>query len=236
MCTLPLQSGSPGVVRSLYVDAGNIEDVASYLHETASVDTKTRLIHFASGEYGEKLLEVPIGRICPNNVIRVTVGLLKEWYEEDHDRDPRVGISAELRRSADINAISVTVGLQKKWYEQGIDRDPRVGISDGAGHSNTFKIHDVTNYAKDTPCSLVYGSHDNELISETSPFSATVKLTFNPYMRYGVCETPQDSGFMNTGTYHQKMDLTEPFYLRLNRDNSNEEYNFFYFKVEIYRD
>ena len=200
MCTLPLQSGFPGVVRSLYVDAGNIEIMATYLDKTASMNTKTRLIHFPSGdEDGEKLLEVPIGRICPNN------------------------------------AISVTVGLQKKWYEQGIDRDPRVGISDGAGHSNTFKIHDVTNYAKDTPCSLVYGSHDNELISETSPFSATVKLTFNPYMRYGVCETPQDSGFMNTGTYHQKMDLTEPFYLRLNRDNSYEEYYLYYFKVEIYR-
>ena len=200
MCTLPLQSGPPGMVRSLYVDAGNIEIMATYLDKTASINTKTRLIHFPSGdEDGEKLLEVPIGHICPNNIISVTVGLLKEWYEQEHDRDLTVG------------------------------------ISDGAGHSNMFKIHDVNNYAKWTPCKVIDGEDDNKLVRETSPFSATVKLTFNPMMHYGVCETPQDYGYINTGTFNTKMDFTEPFYLRLNRDNSYEEYYLYYIKVEIYR-
>ena len=60
-----------------------------------------------------------------------------------------------------------------------------------------------------------------------------LKLTFNPIYQYGVCESPQDSGYINTGHINRELDVTKQLYLRVNRDISGENYYFHYFLVEV---
>lgn len=136
-------------------------------------------------------------------------------------------------RPGDI--IAVTVGLHKGWYNQvGKDIDPRVGIADASGTYNVFKIHDVNDYSKWTPCKVIDGEDDNDLVSSGTPVPATFRLTFTLRKGYGVCETTQDNGYMNTAWFHSVIDVNKPLFLRLNRDDTHEEYYFYYFLVEVY--
>ena len=70
----------------------NIEFYATFLHP--GVDIQDRVIHFGPGVRGEKLIEVPIGRIDPHATIVITVGLVKSHPNTPSvDSDPLVGIS-----------------------------------------------------------------------------------------------------------------------------------------------
>ena len=81
---------------------------------------------------------------------------------------------------------------------------------------------------------MLYGEDDSELVvSHEAIVSATYKLTFNPIYQYGVCESPQDSGYINTGHINRELDVTKQLYLRVNRDISGENYYFHYFVVEV---
>ena len=133
--------------------------------------------------------------------------------------------------------IVITVGLFKNWYNQpGVDRDPRVGISDRKGNYHLFEIHDINDYNKLPPCTLFNGIRQpKNLVSEGTEVSADYKLTFFLKERYpyGTCITAQDGGFLQHGLFVETLDFTEPFYLRVQRDDSNEDYFFRYFTMEV---
>ena len=80
------------LVKSVYVDYQNVEEVASFMHKTVEIDRDRRQIVVQSGSSDEKLLEVPIGRVCPENNVVITVGLYKASFFKN-DLDPHVGIS-----------------------------------------------------------------------------------------------------------------------------------------------
>ena len=83
---------------------------------------------------------------------------------------------------------------------------------------------------------MLYGEGDNELklvVSHEAIVSATYKLTFNPIYKYGVCESPQDSGYINTGHFNRELDVIKQLYFHVDRDTSGEDYYFHYFLVEV---
>ena len=197
MCVFPPQSRT--LVKSVYVNYENVEEVASYMHQSVTVDKDNRVIHVSSGSSNQRLIEVPIGCVSPDTNIVITVGLPPAHYNTNNDRDPRVGITAQK------------------------------------GTAYSFKLHDVNNYPKWTPCKVEYADRDNVLVSEGTLFPATFKLTINPIHKYAVCETAQDGGYINTGKFNRDLDHTGPLYLQVKRDDSYEEYLFHYFQVDIYR-
>jgi hypothetical protein len=49
---------------------------------------------------------------------------------------------------------------------------------------------------------------------------------------YGACETAQEGGYINTGTFSTALLTDYPLYLQLYRDSKNEKYFIHYLKVE----
>ena len=130
--------------------------------------------------------------------------------------------------------VVITVGLEPSHPNTpGVDSDPRVGIIDGTGE-NAFNILDVNNYNQFSPCQVNNGNDDDTRVTPGTLASATIKLTFSPFNKLGICETAQDGGYINTATFEEQIDITKPLFLNLRRGNANEVYYFHYFNVEIY--
>ena len=96
LALLPLLSQSSHLVESLFVNPHNVEQLASFLHDSAVIDKEEGTIKFGTTTKYEKLLEVPIGQSCPVDIIVITVGLVKSHYNDVSEFEiaiPRVGIS-----------------------------------------------------------------------------------------------------------------------------------------------
>ena len=128
--------------------------------------------------------------------------------------------------------IVITVGLDKS-YSNTDNSDPLVGISDGT-NENLFIMADMNNYASYSPCRPYPANHDDTRVSSTTQAPSTLKLTFSPFNKFGFCETAQEGGYINTGTFNSQIDITKPLFLTVKRDHATELYYFHYFKVEIY--
>ena len=130
--------------------------------------------------------------------------------------------------------IAITVGIDKSYPNAAsVDCDAAVGISDGTTE-NLFWIVDVHNYPTLSPCYPTSGSHDHTRVASGTPVSSTFKLTFAPFNKFGFCETAQEGGYINTGTFSSQMDVTKPLFLTVRRNQAPEQYYYHYFKVEIY--
>ena len=130
--------------------------------------------------------------------------------------------------------ITITVGLDKSHPNTaGIDSDLHVGISDGTT-DNVQYMNDVSNYPT-APCGPVNAQNDNIQISTGTTVPATFKLIFTPFYKYGACETAQEGGYINTGTFNNQIDTSKPLFLRWSSGNdAGEEYFVHFFDVEIY--
>ena len=130
--------------------------------------------------------------------------------------------------------IIITVGLDKSHPNTpGTDSDLHIGISDGTT-DNVQIIVDVNNYNTVSPCRPSTGVHDNTLVSSGTQGPATYKLIFTPFYKYGACETAQEGGYINTGTFDDQIDTTKPLFLRWYRNHAGESYFLHYLRVEIF--
>ena len=144
-------------------------------------------------------------------------------------------IEVPLGGIAPHDTIVITLGLDKAYVNNAsVDSDPIVGITDGT-HKNLFAIWDANNYPQASPCHVKYrtGTHDNAKVSSGTQAPSTIKLTFAPFSKFGFCETAQEGGYINTGTFNAQIDITKPLFLTVERSHAYEEYYFHYFKVEI---
>ena len=128
--------------------------------------------------------------------------------------------------------ITITVGLDKS-HANAVDSDIHIGISDGTT-KNLQYIVDVNNYNHYPPCGLPDGEHDNILVSPGTPVPAIFKLIFTPFYKYGACETAQEGGYINTGTFNDQIDTSKPLFLRWFNHDAGEEYFVYFLDVEIY--
>ena len=116
-----------------------------------------------------------------------------------------------------------------------MDSDLRVGISDGTTQ-NMIWIVDIDNYIKDnlSPCFLTDGTHDGKKVSSGTKVPSTFKVLFTPFYKYMACETVQEGGYINTGTFNAQIDPTKPLSLRVSRNHIAEQYYIYYLNVEIF--
>ena len=130
--------------------------------------------------------------------------------------------------------IVITIGVNNtNLNTPGTDSDLRVGISDGT-NSNLQWIVDISNYNSFPPCYPDSSSHDENLVSSGTNVSSTFKLSFVPFYKYGACETAQDGGIINTGTFDSQVDTAKPLFLHLVRHNAAEQYYLHYLNIEVY--
>ena len=170
------------------------------------ISLQNRLIHFGAGAGS--------GATNDQVLIRVPIG----------EVDPHA-------------TIVITVGLDKsRLNTASVNSDPVVGISDGTSE-NLFEIVDANDYDTPNPLSPCYstsGTHDGTLVSSTTQAPSKVTLTFNPFNKFGFCETAQEGGYINTAEFTSRIDITKPLFLTVKRSTATEEYSFHYFKVEIF--
>ena len=129
--------------------------------------------------------------------------------------------------------ILVTVGLDKSHPNTPADSDLYIAISDGTTE-NGQTIVDADNYANSPPCRPLSAVQDNVLVSPGTPVPAIFKLIFTPFYKYGACETAQEGGYINTGTFTSQIDTSKPLFLRVQRSDSGEQYFIHYLGIEIY--
>ena len=130
--------------------------------------------------------------------------------------------------------IIITLAINKSHPNSGIDSDIRVGISDGTT-DNTIFVIDLSNYIDQSPCFPLIGEHDNTLVSPGTQVPALFKLIFTPFYKYAACETAQEGGYINTGTFNDQIDISKPLSLRVYSDDDiGEEYFVHSLDVEIY--
>ena len=130
--------------------------------------------------------------------------------------------------------IVITVGLNRSHPNTAnTDSDIRVGISDGT-KDNIQEIVDKNNYNNYPPCYPVSGAHDDVRVATTTQVSSTFKLMFSPIYKYGACETAQEEGYLNTGTFNDQIDSSKPLFLRVARNHAWEQYYLHFLIVEIY--
>jgi hypothetical protein len=130
--------------------------------------------------------------------------------------------------------IVITVGLDKSHPSTtGVDADFTVGISDGTNNNQQY-IVDVDNYGNNPSCYPDSASHDNNITPPGTPFPSTLKLTFIPFYKYGACETAQEGGFIETGTFNAQIDTSKPLSLSVFRHTAPEQVFLHYIRVEIY--
>ena len=124
-------------------------------------------------------------------------------------------------------SIRVTVGLTPVIG----DSDPYIGISDGV-NVNKFYIADTGNYGHTAPCGVEHGSREDTLVT-TLRVSSQYTFLFTPFYKYGACSSAQDGGYLNVGTFNQRVYSTNGLSLVIQRGDAFEQYKFRYFLVEI---
>ena len=97
---------------------------------------------------------------------------------------------------------------------------------------NRFYIRDSGNYINSSPCGLLEGSHENNLVT-TRRVSPQFTFLFSPFYKYGACSSAQDGGYLNVGTFNKQVDPTNGLSLVIYRDDASEIYQFNYFLIEI---
>ena len=130
------------------------------------------------------------------------------------------------------NVIVVTLGIDKS-YPNSRDSDLNVGISDGK-IDYRYQTVDIHNYNSHSPCYPLDADHDQRRVSRGTKAPSTFKFMFSPHTGYTYCETAQEGGFINSGTFKKKLDVSQPLFLRLYRSGGGESYSVHYMNVELY--
>ena len=97
-----------------------------------------------------------------------------------------------------------------------------------------LELVDVNNYPTYSPCYPINGAHDNVLVSRNTKVPAIFTLTFVPYYKFAACETAQEGGYLNTGTFNSRIDPEKPVFVRVFRNHAVEEVFIHYLKVESF--
>ena len=124
--------------------------------------------------------------------------------------------------------VRLTVGFDLDFVT--LDNDVRIGITDGT-YYNWFVVRD-THISQ--VCYPHLGSHESNSASEgTSYYPGQVTFLFQPFYKYGSCYTGHDGGHVNVGTFNSAVDPTKGLSLQVTRDEPGEQYQIYYFLVEI---
>ena len=140
-------------------------------------------------------------------------------------------LEVPLGAQCGTDVIVITLGLDKSYLNR--DSDLRIGISDGKT-DNLYVTVDVGNYNNHSPCNPIDAVHDQRRVSRGTKPPSSFKFMFSPHTGNTYCETAQEGGFINSGTFKKKLDVSQPLFLRLSSDDVGESYSIHYINVELY--
>ena len=116
--------------------------------------------------------------------------------------------------------IRITVALKP----HAPDSDPNIGLTDGDSE-NYFRI--VGGYC------YMYTSGSSIIASVPSGTAQHYEyiLLFEPYSKYGACS--HIGGHITPGYFHQRLDISKGLEFIVKREDTAEQYDFYYFLIEI---
>ena len=130
-------------------------------------------------------------------------------------------------------AIQITAVLNGGMLNQR-DRDPIVGITDGS-RINVFRINDINNYPSSPPCFPASASGTLSKTFSTGPVPDQFTFLLKPAERFGACSSAIHGGYVNVGIFNNQLDLSRGINLQIRKEDSYEDYLFYYFLVEIFQ-
>ena len=116
----------------------------------------------------------------------------------------------------------------------GRDRDPIVGITDGS-MANLFVIHDINNYPGLSPCLHISATGTLPKTFSTGPVPDQWVFLFKPAERFGACSSAIHGGYVNVGIFNNQLDLSRGIKLQLRQYETDEDFRYYYFLVEIFQ-
>ena len=162
-------------------------------------------IYFGSGRGNQRLLEVPL-------------------------------IPAGRFTTNDSIAIQITAVINGGMLNTRRDRDPTVGVTDGST-TNLFQIYDINNYVQHNlpPCRPLRASGRLQKTFRTGPVPDQFTFLLRPAERFGACTSTIHGGYVNVGIFNNQLDLSRGIKLQIRKEDSPEDYLFYYFLVEIFQ-
>ena len=146
------------------------------------------IMHFPTGgTTSEELIRVPLGKLDPHVVIRVTVAM--------------------------------------KPHSQGVESDPHIGLTDGVAE-NHIRLGDGNGV-----CYLNGASSNTATLPSGSKQHYEYILIFEPFQNYGACS--HLGGHVTPGYFNTRIDASKGLDFIVKRENTGEQYNFYYFLIEI---
>ena len=141
--------------------------------------------------------------------------------------------AGRLTRNESI-AIQITAVMNGGMLNVQRDRDPIVGITDGSS-INVFRINDINNYPNSPPCFPASASGKLSKTFNTGPVPDQFTFLLKPAERFGACSSAIHGGYVNVGIFNDQLDLSRGINFQIRKDDSNEDYLFYYFLVEIFQ-
>ena len=104
--------------------------------------------------------------------------------------------------------IQITAVLNGAMLNQR-DRDPDVGVTDSST-INMFRIHDITNYPRLSPCVPLSASGTLSKTFSTGPVPDQWVFLLKPAERFGACSSAIHGGYVNVGIFNNQLDWDRP--------------------------
>ena len=120
------------------------------------------------------------------------------------------------------SVIRITAALKPRTTEQS---DPYIGLTDGDAE-NMFAITDTRG-----DCIVVVGNDINAQLPSGTTQHYEYMLLFEPFQKFGACS--HIGGHITPGYFSQRLDISKGLDFIVKRENTNEDYDFYYFLIEI---
>ena len=121
------------------------------------------------------------------------------------------------------SVIRITAALKPQLLPQ--ESDPHIGLTDGV-NENLFRIDDTG-----SNCYIHYGSKIFASLPSGTAQHYEYTTLFEPLTRYGACS--HIGGHITPGYFTEHLDISKGLDFIVKREHTGEEYNFYYFLIEI---
>ncbi len=175
-------------ISRVFIEPKTINYFASFVRSSMTITGTNTIMHFPiGGTTYEELIRVPLGKLDPHVVIRITVAM--------------------------------------KPHDQGVQSDPHIGLTDNVAE-NRFRISDGNGR-----CHIRDGSDNGAILPSESEQHYEYILIFEPFQNYGACSYL--GGHVTPGYFNTRIDASKGLDFIVKREQTNEQYNFYYFLIEI---
>ena len=126
-------------------------------------------------------------------------------------------------------AVIITLGIDSS-YQNTHHSKVQLGVTDQL-HGNWFQIVDAAQYCETPPCQPLGPVADNQLVSQGTKVPSIFKFSVHPKQKAGYCQTAQEGGYLNSGTFQQQISLDFRLIFKINAWET-EEFSIRYIHIQ----